>query len=295
MYQISFSPQIWADRQTDPPPPTRCRRRPRPVWSWPSRRCTAGWRSGPEDSRASETEQGCSHTHTHTYYTIQSIHLNKESRQKLVPYLSTSGGGPAVFGADPVMVKTGQGLVLEAATGSRPPPELLLDDEPAANSILLFSGRWTPGLWLCADVWVFAPLLWPRRRMCSFGCGCLAESSGGGRDSVRSSVVSGTLTQWWVLALPSELPVSVWCSWTWTPLWFWFSGWASEPFVFFWRFGPALLTDQSLATKGVLGVLGWRIMGVLGWKWMGALRWRRMGILGWGLMGVTGWEDEGLS
>ena len=51
------------------------------------------------------------------------------------------------------MVQTGQGLVLEATTGSRPPPELLLADEPAASSIFLFSRRWTP------DVWVFVPLL----------------------------------------------------------------------------------------------------------------------------------------
>lgn len=77
-----------------------------------------------------------------------------------MPYLSTSAGGPAVFvGADPVMVKTGQGLVLEAATGSRPPPELLLADEPAASSMFLLSVRWTPGLWFRAEVWVFVPLL----------------------------------------------------------------------------------------------------------------------------------------
>lgn len=60
-------------------------------------------------------------------------------------------------GAASAMVKTGQGLVLGATTGSRPQLELLLAEGPGSRSLLLFSG-----LWDCVDIWgldrVFSPL-----------------------------------------------------------------------------------------------------------------------------------------
>lgn len=62
-------------------------------------------------------------------------------------YLPASGGGLAVCaGAEPAMVKTGQGLVLGATTGSRPQLEL-----PSAEEL--------PWLCLCVEIWDW---LWDR-------------------------------------------------------------------------------------------------------------------------------------
>lgn len=181
------------------------------------------------------------------------------------------------------MVNTGQGLVLGATTGSRPQLGLLLAESPASGSLLLFTGRWT--LWElqgCDDFWaldwVFNPLFRGWRGLL-VDCGRFAVSSGGGCGSVRSLAPPWAEMQWCVLALPWHIPVSFrsWggvcsCSSVWLC---WRSGWTSKLFVLFWTSacgGFTMLT--SLATKGVLEVLDWRLMG--------AFRRRTTGVTDWG-------------
>lgn len=175
------------------------------------------------------------------------------------------------------MVKTGQGLVLGALTGSWPQLDLFF--EPASTSLFRFSGRWTlvsfgtwdwisPPLWL--EAWIMLP-----------------AACEGGRDSVRGLVKEGS-----AVVLPWELLVccrswgcagcSAWGStWTWT--WIWFSGWITVLLVSFWTSGVEFLNDQILATNGVFGPLGLKITGALDWRLMGDLRWTRMGTFWWGL------------
>lgn len=170
-------------------------------------------------------------------------------------------------GTDPEIVKTGQGLVLGATTGSRPQLELLLAEGPASGTLLLFTGCWT--LWEL-QVWIFNLL---------FGlfvdCGSFAANSGGGCGSVGGLVPPWAAMQWCVLALPWDLIVSWWswaCVSSCSSVWLcWPSSWMFKVFILLGG-GFAVLT--SLATKAVSEVLDWKLLG--------AFRRRMMEVPDWG-------------
>lgn len=195
-------------------------------------------------------------------------------------HLSALGEGFAVFStAELPMVKTGQGLVLRAITGSRPLLELHLAEESASGPLFFFTVRWTlQWLRICVDVCASGGLFWLGAWMCCSGACC--------------SKTSCAWMQCCVPLLPWGLLVFS-CSWGCAS----FSGWGFIGFSILFCFlelsgslciskceEVILFIDKSFVTEGILGDLGCKLMGFF--------RWRRMGMLGWGLLGISVWEDK---